>query len=144
MFVSVTRLRMRLVRHLPLIWWNTYLMQRQVVRSAGFVGGRLLIDARRTYWTLTVWEDEKAMKAFRGSGTHASVMPRLPKWCDEAAYAHWETLDVSVPEWLEAHEHLVKDGKLSRVEAPSADHQSRRFPRPRLAPLIGTTMKPHQ
>jgi hypothetical protein len=141
MFVSVTRLRMRFFRHLPLIWWNTFLMQRQVVRSAGFVGGRLLMDAHRTYWTLTMWESEKAMKAFRGSGAHANAMPRLPKWCDEAAYAHWETSDGTVPEWPEAHEHLVKDGKLSGVENPSADHTARRFPKPRLKPLIGATLK---
>lgn len=119
-------------------------MKRQVVRSSGFAGGRLLIDPHRTYWTLTVWRDEKAMKTFRGSGAHASVMPRLPKWCDEAAYAHWETVDATVPEWLEAYEHLVKDGRLSRVENPSAGHQARRFPMPRLRPLIGATLKPRK
>lgn len=117
-------------------------MKRQVVRSPGFVGGRLLVDAHRTYWTLTVWEDEKAMKAFRGSGAHSKAMPRLPKWCDEGAYAHWETNDARVPEWPEAYEHLVKDGKLSRVESPSPDHAARRFPPPRLKPMIGTTLAP--
>src|SRR5579872_1141800 len=143
MFVSVTRLRVQLVRHLPLIWWNTFLMKRQVVRAPGFVGGRLLVDAHRTYWTLTVWEDEKAMKAFRGSGAHSRAMSRLPKWCDEAAYAHWETTDdASVPAWLEAYEHLVKDGKLSRVESPSPDHAARRFPPPRLNPIIGAVLTP--
>jgi len=129
---------------LPKIWWYTFLMRRQVVRSAGFVGGRLLIDAHRTYWTLTVWQDEKGMKTFRGSGAHAKAMPKLPKWCDEAAYAHWETSNGTVPEWPEAYEHLVKDGKLSRVENPSADHNARRFQKPRLQPLIGATLKPHQ
>ena len=33
--------------------WYTFASQRQVVRAAGFCGGRLLIDARRTFWTLT-------------------------------------------------------------------------------------------
>jgi hypothetical protein len=46
---------------------------------------------------LTVWEAEKAMKAFRGSGPHANVMPHLANWCDEAAYAHWETTGETVP-----------------------------------------------
>jgi hypothetical protein len=135
---------MRFARHLPLIWWNTFLMQRQVVRSAGFVGGRLLVDAHRTYWTLTVWENEKTMKAFRGSGAHGRVMPRLAKWCDEAAYAHWETADEIIPEWPEAYEHLVRDGKLSRVENPSADQTGRRFPKPRLRPMIGAALNRRQ
>jgi len=44
----------------------TFLSQRQVVRALEFVGGKLLIDARRTFWTLTAWGRERAMKAFRG------------------------------------------------------------------------------
>jgi heme-degrading monooxygenase HmoA len=74
---------------MPAFLWNTFLSQRQAVRAPGFVGGRLLVNAHRTFWTLTVWESEKAMKAFRGSGAHSQVMPRLAQWCDEAAYAHW-------------------------------------------------------
>ncbi len=89
MFSSVTRLRVRLIRFLPSFLWYTFLTQLQVERAPGFVGGRLLVDSKNTFWTLTVWENEKAMKAFRGAGAHARVMFRLPKWCDEAAYAHW-------------------------------------------------------
>ena len=80
--------------------WYTFASQRQVVRAAGFCGGRLLIDARRTFWTLTAWEDERAMKSFRGTGAHARVMPRLFEWCDEAAYAHWTVPDGEIPDWL--------------------------------------------
>ena len=86
---SVTRLRVRGILYLPAFLWYTFRSQRQVIRAPGFAGGRLLVDAHWTFWTLTVWESEKAMKAFRGSGAHSQVMPRLPKWCDEAAYAHW-------------------------------------------------------
>jgi len=142
MFVSVTRLRVRSFRILPRFFLRNYLAQRQVVRSLGFLGGRLLIDARRTFWTLTVWESEKAMKAFRGSGAHAAVMPRLPKWCNEASYTHWESTNSEVPTWHEAYEHLLKDGRLSRVENPSQDHQARRFAPPRLRPLIGQNLVP--
>jgi heme-degrading monooxygenase HmoA len=120
----------------------TLLAQRQVVRAHGFLGGRLLVDNLRTYWTLTVWEDEKTMKAFRGSGPHARVMPKLVAWCDEAAYAHWVAMDDSIPEWPEVYERLVSDGRLSHVARPSQDHTSRHFPTPRLQPLIGVNLKP--
>ena len=80
------------------------------------------------------------MKAFRGSGAHAAVMPRLLKWCDEASYAHWEAAPAEVPGWPEAYEHLLKDGRLSRVENPSEDHEARRFAPPRLSPLIGQNL----
>ena len=141
MIISVTRLRVRLAWHLPPFLWWTFLSQRQVMRANGFRGGQLLVDAHRTFWTLTAWDDERAMKAFRGSGAHARVMPKLVRWCDEAAYAHWVASDDMLAEWPEAYERLVSDGKLSRVANPSADHSARRFPPPRLNPLIGQDLK---
>ena len=142
MLASVTRLRVRSFLHLPAFLWRTFLAQRQTIRADGFFGGKLLVDAKRTYWTLTLWRDEKAMKAFRGSGAHAQVMPLLAKWCDEAAYTHWTSENDSVPDWSEAYERLVSDGRLSRVPNPSPDHETHHFPKPRLQPLIGRNLKP--
>jgi hypothetical protein len=140
---SVTRLRVRSLRYLLAFLWQTFLSQRQVVRAPGFSGGRLLIDRRRTFWTVTVWHDERAMKAFRGSAAHAKVMPRLAEWCDEAAYAHWTSDGDSLPDWQEAYKHLIAEGRLSRVAHPSPDHDARQFSEPRLKPLIGNNLKPH-
>jgi hypothetical protein len=127
--------------YLPAFLWQTFLSQRQVVSAPGFSGGRLLLDAKRTYWTLTTWQDERAMKAFRGSGPHAKVMPRLMEWCDEAAYAHWVPIGDSVPSWLDAYEHLMAEGRLSRVAHPSSAHDARQFAKPRLSPLTGIDLK---
>jgi hypothetical protein len=137
MLASVTRLRVRSLLDLPAFGWMTFRVQRQTSHAPGFLGGRLLIDNLHTYWTLTVWENERTMKAFRGSGPHARAMPKLAEWCDEAAYAHWIAANDSIPEWPEAYEHLLSEGRLSRVARPSKDHESRLFPKPRLQPLIG-------
>ncbi len=142
MFVSVTRLRVRSLKYLPAFLWYTFLSQRQVVSTSGFAGGRLLIDVQSTYWTLTVWEDEHAMKKFRGTEAHAKVMPHLARWCDEAAYAHWNLNDYLIPSWQESHERLVAEGRLSRVANPSPEHEAYSFQKPRLSPLIGVDLKP--
>ncbi len=142
MFVSVTRLRVRSVKYLPAFLWQAILSKRQAERSPGFVGGKLLLDAHWTFWTLTVWEQEREMKAFRSSRPHAQVMPQLARWCDEAAYAHWMRTDNSVPGWTEAYEHLVSEGRLSRVSHPSREHDARRFAQPRLSPRMGQDLKP--
>jgi heme-degrading monooxygenase HmoA len=142
MLASVTRLRVRLPRYLPAFLWYTFLTRRQLIRATGFRGGRLLLDAKRTFWTLTLWNTERDMKAYRGSNAHAKVMPRLAEWCDEAAYAHWTQNDDFVPSWQSAFEHLEKEGRLSKVAHPSLDHKARRFPFPRLSPLIGADIKP--
>lgn len=112
-----------------------------MARSPGFFGGKLLVDSGLTFWTLTVWQNEQAMKKFRGSGAHARVMSRLPGWCDEAAYAHWVLTEDLVPTWEEAYERLVAEGRLSRVEHPSKSHLDRHFVKPRLSPLIGNDIK---
>ena len=142
MFASVTRLRVRSLKFLPVFIWRTFLTQRQVVRAPGFSGGRVLVDVHRTFWTLSLWESEQAMKAFRGSGSHAAVMPHLVRWCDEASYAHWNPVSVEVPTWLESYEYLLSHGRLSHVEHPSEEHKARRFPPPRLSPLIGQNLTP--
>jgi hypothetical protein len=142
MLAAVTRLRVRSVRYLPPFIWETFLSQRQVLRASGFHGGGLLLDVHRTFWTLTVWESERAMKAFRGTAPHAKVMPRLVEWCDEASYAHWTPAGDSVPSWPEAYERLVAEGRLSRVAHPSPAHDGRQFAKPRLRPLIGFDLKP--
>jgi hypothetical protein len=142
MFVSVTRLRVRRVFYLPQFLWHTQSSKSQAAKAEGFRGGRLLIDKNRVYWTLTGWENEKAMKAYRGSGTHSRVMKKLPGWCNEAAYTHWESPDTAIPGWPEAYEQLKSSGKLSRVEYPSPAHKARQFAEPRLQPLIGGDIKP--
>lgn len=142
MLASVTRLRVRSLMFLPAFLWRTFQSQRQVVRAPGFLGGRLLVDCRMTFWTLTVWDSEQAMRRFRGAGAHARVMPRLVEWRDEAAYSHWTPTADPIPAWKEAYEQLVAEGKLSRVAHPSKNHTERQFAKPRLKPLVGQDLKP--
>lgn len=142
MFVSVTRLRVRSLRFLPSFFLMTTLSQRQVVRASGFLGGRLLPDRHWTFWTLTGWESERAMKSYRGTDAHAKAMPRLAHWCDEGSYAHWIHNGDSIPGWEDAYQHMLSGGKISRVNHPSADHTERHFPQPRLRPMIGQEIKP--
>jgi hypothetical protein len=88
MFVSVTRLRIRSIRFLPLFFLKTQRTGREIQAAAGFLGGELIVDRKLTFWTMTGWADERAMLNFRNSGAHKAVMPKLSQWCDEAAAVH--------------------------------------------------------
>ena len=129
-FVSVTRLRLRKLRYLPGFIYYAFSTGSQVKRASG----NLYAFTDRTnglvFWTVTLWESESAMRAFRNSGAHFKVMPKLSIWCDEATYAHWIQQDGQPPTWPEMYERITKDGIVSRVKFPSADHQSRSFPQP--------------
>jgi hypothetical protein len=87
--ISVTRLRIRSFIYLPQFLWDTFKSMRQAERSSGFLGGRLLINAKNVFWTMTAWKDEAAMNAYRTGGAHRRAMPKLLNWCNEAAVVHW-------------------------------------------------------
>jgi hypothetical protein len=133
-FISVTRLRLRSVRFLPVFILFSLRSARQAKRSAGNRGVALLNDAHFAFWTLTAWEDEAAMRAFMTSGIHRRAMPKLLNWCDEAAVGHWTQETGELPDWAEAHRRMVKDGRPSKVHHPSPDQQARRIREPRIAP----------
>jgi hypothetical protein len=120
--VSITRLRLRsFIYELPFIW--------HAVRSrmqAAQADGHLAMDLRRTqggvYWTMTMWRDLAAMRAFMASGAHRTAMPKLMGWCDEAAVAHWETNETALPNWSDGTARLAREGRLSKVASPSPAH----------------------
>jgi hypothetical protein len=95
--ISVTRLRVRSFIYLPQFLWDTFKSVRQVKRSTGFLGGRLLVNAKSVFWTMTVWKDEAAMNAYRTGGPHRVAMPKLLNWCDEAAVVHWTQDSSEIP-----------------------------------------------
>lgn len=127
MLVSVTRLRLRSWRFLPAFVWAA----RRSIRQAKQTGGNAGVYTRKTgglaFWTLSLWRDESAMAAFRAAPPHRDAMPRLARWCDEAAVAHWQQDDEKTPGWPAAAQRLCTAGRLSRVEHPSKDQQAGRI-----------------
>ncbi len=124
MFVSVTRLHVRGWLFLPLFGFHTLRSLRQVRKSAGLVGGRLAAEAPFAFWTITVWTDDQAMRAFRNTSYHLKAMPKLMDWCDEASYVHWRQDGSGIPPVAEVFTRLRDSGKISKVRHPSATHAS--------------------
>ena len=135
--VSVTRLRLRSRFFLiPLAFRTEIIARRQLLRSRGFLGGKLLADKNRVFWTMTTWSDESSMRSFERSGIHKNAMPSLRRWCDEAAVTHWISNEKGIPNWMEAHRYLSKDPKMSPLDHPSQSHLSKQF-----APPVWTSRK---
>jgi len=129
-FISVTRLRLKSPLYLPVFMWNNFLIIWQTINTPGFWGGKLLLDANQAYWTMTAWDEQAAMKIFRNSGTHRSVMPKIQDWCDEASVVHWRQAETSLPDWAEVHQRLITDGFLTRLTHPSPAHLERKISAP--------------
>jgi hypothetical protein len=142
MFVSLTRLRLRSFWYLLPFQWYIYRTRKQIEGAEGFVTGKLLVDARLTFWTVTGWQSQKDMKAYRDSGPHHQVMPQLRRWCDEAAVAHWEQSGNLLPDWNQAYQRLASEGRLSPVLHPSEEHSQKQFREPRANSRLEAVMKP--
>ncbi len=126
MLISVTRLHIRKWRFIFGFFQHTLRSRRQIQSSAGFVRGFFAREGWRGFWTVTLWQDELSMKAFRNSGAHLRAMTTLSGWCDEASYVHWGQSDVTMPTVNTIFERLRDQGNLSRVSYPSPAHQGGR------------------
>src|SRR6266850_5865747 len=119
-FISATRLHLRSKWYF--VPFQLYVLgsARQVKRSRGFRGGILGGDAEGGAWTITLWDSDADMRAFRNAGAHRAAMPHLLDWCDEASYTHWTVDAPALPTMEEAYERLSTSGRISKVHHPSA------------------------
>src|SRR4051812_26121557 len=106
MIVSITRLRLRAWRYLPQFLWLTMATLLQARRSEGFNAGRLFIDQKLTFWTLSIWQDEKAMRSYMMKEPHRGSMARTQVWCDEVKVCHWSAETAEFPTWGESYAQL--------------------------------------
>ena len=82
--ISITRLCLRSLRYFPAFLLGS-LRWAPEAKATGNLAVSLLSDAHLTFWTRTLWTDERSMRAFMFAPAHRAVMPKLLQWCDEAA-----------------------------------------------------------
>ncbi len=118
-FVSITRLKVKSFFYLLPFMRANERSAKQLVKTAGLLQGKELIDKGLTFWTLTLWSDDGQMKAFRNSNAHRQAMQKLPYCCSEASYFHWNQEEFTLPDWTTASEKLIGKGKITKVRNPS-------------------------
>jgi heme-degrading monooxygenase HmoA len=87
-------------------------IRRQLDGAPGLVGYSL--DANpfaRRYWTLSVWEDQKALDRFVAANPHRQVMARLRSQLGPTRFTTWEAAGSALPPtWPDARAHLDAAG----------------------------------
>lgn len=138
--VSVTRLRLRSRRFIPVFFYYTWEIVRQARRSPGFLEGRLFMGSDRLppaamlygrqpgYWTATMWTDRQAMLAFRDRASHRVAMRKGAEWVQEASVVDWQQEAEQLPSLREAHDRMLEDGRPMPSNHPSEAHASGRIP----------------
>jgi hypothetical protein len=122
--ISVTRLHLRSLRFFPGFFWYTRRSIWQARRTAGNLGVRVRKTKGLAFWTLAMWRDNQAIRAFVPASPHKESMQKLPHWCDEAAFADWDQDTADWPSWETASERLAATGRLVPVLHPSEQHKA--------------------
>jgi hypothetical protein len=139
-FFSVTRLHLRSKRFLPVFLFYTWRSATQAKRSRGFLTGMIGNDPEGGNWTITAWDTEADMRAFRNASAHAVAMRKLLHWCDEASFTHYTADGATLPTAGAAYDHLGA-GKTSKVNHPSPAHAGGRTVSAS-QPRFGLTLEP--
>lgn len=109
MFISITHFRLNSVVVLPLFFTLSILSILQAKKSKGLVSSSVHSTGLHDYWTMTCWDEESSMLAFRNQGSHRSAM----KYFRLIGYGWVGRLykEESLP-WPKAIEWLNKHGQL--------------------------------
>ena len=126
-YLSVTRLRLRWTRPLVLTRFLGLSLRnaRAAQASSGFVGGALWVDARLTFWTVTLWQGEASMRAYARGPVHIGAMQHLRSYQNaytEAAFASGPSPAPQLPTKAESHAFITAQATFYELPHPSADH----------------------
>ena len=74
----------------------------------------VILTVRGSQLSALVWR--------RNAAPHLEAMRRLPNWCDEASYIHWEQRATQLPPIDDVYLLLRNQGITSKVSHPTAAH----------------------
>jgi quinol monooxygenase YgiN len=126
--VSVTRFRARLMLFLPLFMVHAQRCIGQLHWADGFIAGAVRRDSDIALWTMTVWRDEQAVKAYVNTGAHRAAMPRLADWGAEASTVRWLAATPELPDWDEATSRMRAQGNKLPLRHPGPNHGNLSYP----------------
>jgi heme-degrading monooxygenase HmoA len=104
-----TKLPLTAYRHVPGFLRDTSKVRSQLASSPGLVGYSLLAELRsRTFWTVSVWDDEASLRAFAAAQPHRTIMRRRPGRMGQSKFATFEVRGRDLPlTWPGAKDHLA-------------------------------------
>ncbi len=120
--VSVTRFRARSLWVLPLFALHAHRSIAQLRAADGYIAGAVRQDIGLALWTMTLWRDHGAVRAYVASGAHRRAMPLLRTWGEEAGVVRWAQDQVELPDWTMAEHRLRQAGHAVPLNRPGSAH----------------------
>jgi hypothetical protein len=113
--VMASRLALRRLGDVPSFLAAALRIRRQMLGPPGGLGVSLIArPARRTFWTLSAWQDQAALGAAAGRQPHREIMQQLRPRMAGSAFVTWTAPATALPiEW---------DDALRRLDKPDTVH----------------------
>jgi hypothetical protein len=89
---------------MPLFARFSYAIHRQMLVTPGAVGYSMRAKVlSRQFWTLSVWESERALMEFVAKVPHGKIMKALAPHMGATAFSRWKILGSGIPpRWEDA------------------------------------------
>lgn len=107
---------------MPRFGWYAFHSERQARKAKGVIAVKVFPDKNRTFWTCSIWTDEKSMLEYMRSGAHKKAMPFLQICADEARTGSVEVASADFPDYRELVDILKVHGKPSKLKYPNERH----------------------
>ncbi|MFF4116844.1 DUF3291 domain-containing protein [Streptomyces sp. NPDC001714] len=109
-FVMASRLEVRSLKDVPRFFAKSLVAWKQVTRAPGAYGASLIAEPlKRTFWTLSAWEDKDALYRYARTEPHKSVMTGLRPTMKGSVFTFWQAPAAELPiDWTDARRRLAE------------------------------------
>ncbi|MEV5846239.1 DUF3291 domain-containing protein [Streptomyces sp. NPDC051985] len=109
-FVMASRLEVRSLKDVPRFFAKSLVAWKQVTGAPGAYGASLIAEPfKRTFWTLSAWEDRDALHRYARTEPHKSVMTGLRPTMKGSVFTFWQVPAAQLPiGWTDARRRLAE------------------------------------
>ncbi|MFG2871747.1 DUF3291 domain-containing protein [Streptomyces sp. NPDC048338] len=109
--VMASRFEVRSLKDVPRFFLKSLAAWRQVRSAPGALGASLIAQPlKRTFYTLSAWEDRDALYAYARAEPHRSIMRGLRSTMRDSTFTFWEVPVEQLPlDWDEARRRLAAE-----------------------------------
>ncbi|MFK0284694.1 DUF3291 domain-containing protein [Streptomyces sp. NPDC090499] len=109
-FVMASRLEVRSLKDVPRFFARSLAAWKQVTGAPGAYGASLIAEPlKRTFWTLSAWEDKDALYRYARTEPHKSVMTGLRPTTKGSVFTFWQVPAAELPiDWTDARRRLAE------------------------------------
>ncbi|MDT0572353.1 DUF3291 domain-containing protein [Streptomyces sp. DSM 3412] len=112
-FVMASRFEVRSFKDVPRFFLRSLSAWKQVSGAPGAYGASLVAEPlKRTFWTLSAWEDKDALYTYARTEPHRSIMTGLRPVMKDSVFTFWQAPSADLPiAWPDARRRLAEEAR---------------------------------